>query len=80
MAESLGEIAKLPIVERGEKLWRVVRPGAQISLPEVRCEFTGRKLLELPYRKPVDDVSAMELIDVVAAVRQRLATPVGVRR
>ncbi len=41
---------------------------------------TGRKLLELPYRKPVDDVSAMELVDVVAAVRQRLATPVGVRR
>ncbi len=38
---------------------------------------TGRKLLELPYRKPGDDVSAMDLIDVVAAVRQRLATPVG---
>ncbi len=38
---------------------------------------TGRKLLELPYRKPGDDVSAMDLVDVVAAVRQRLATPVG---
>ena len=38
---------------------------------------TGRKLLELPYRKPADDVSAMDLVDVVAAVRQRLATPVG---
>ncbi|MDH3614028.1 MAG: DUF4381 domain-containing protein [Gammaproteobacteria bacterium] len=38
---------------------------------------TGRKLLELPYRQPGDDVSAMDLVDVVAAVRQRLATPVG---
>ena len=37
----------------------------------------GRKLLELPYRQPSDDVSAMDLVDVVAAVRQRLATPVG---
>ena len=36
----------------------------------------GRKLLEMPYRRPDEDVSAMELIDVVAAVRQRLATPV----
>lgn len=41
---------------------------------------TGRKLLELPYRAPGDDVSAMDLVDVVAAVRQRLATPVGGRR
>jgi Domain of unknown function (DUF4381) len=40
----------------------------------------GRKLLELPYRRPGDDVTAMELIDVVAAVRQRLATPVAGRR
>ena len=40
----------------------------------------GRKLLELPYRRPADDVTAMELIDVVAAVRQRLATPVGGQR
>jgi hypothetical protein len=40
----------------------------------------GRKLLELPYRKPGDDVSAMDLVDVVAAVRQRLATPVGAQR
>jgi hypothetical protein len=37
----------------------------------------GRKLLELPYRRPSDEVAAMDLIDVVAAVRQRLATPVG---
>lgn len=41
---------------------------------------TGRKLLELPYRAPSDDVSAMDVVDVVAAVRQRLATPVGGRR
>ena len=41
---------------------------------------TGRKLLELPYRRPDDDVSAMELVDVVSAVRQRLATPVGGQR
>jgi hypothetical protein len=40
----------------------------------------GRKLLELPYRRPDDDVTAMDLIDVVAAVRQRLATPVGGQR
>ncbi len=37
----------------------------------------GRKLLELPYREPSDDVAALDLVDVVAAVRQRLATPVG---
>jgi len=41
---------------------------------------TGRKLLELPYRKPDDDLTAMELVDVVSAVRQRLATPVGGQR
>ena len=40
----------------------------------------GRKLLELPYRRPDDKVAAMELIDLVSAVRQRLATPVGGRR
>lgn len=39
----------------------------------------GRKLLELPYRRPDDELSALELVDVVAAVRQRLATPVGGR-
>ena len=38
---------------------------------------TGRKLLELPYRRADDEVAAMDLIDVVAVVRQRLATPVG---
>jgi len=41
---------------------------------------TGRKLLEVPYRRPDDDLTALELVDVVAAVRQRLATPVGGRR
>ena len=40
----------------------------------------GRKLLELPYRAPGDDVSGLDLVDVVAAVRQRLATPVEVQR
>ena len=37
---------------------------------------TGRKLLELPYRRPGDDLSALDVVDVVAAVRQRLATPI----
>lgn len=37
---------------------------------------TGRKLLELPYRRHGDDISGLDLVDVVAAVRQRLATPV----
>jgi hypothetical protein len=40
---------------------------------------TGRKLLELPYRRPDDELSGLDLVDVVAAVRQRLATPVGGR-
>ncbi len=40
----------------------------------------GRKLLELPYRRPDDELSALEIVDVVAAVRQRLATPVGGQR
>ena len=46
--------------------------------PRFRGEI-GRKLLELPYRRPDDDLSALDLVDVVAAVRQRLATPVGGR-
>jgi hypothetical protein len=37
---------------------------------------TGRKLLELPYRRPAEDVAALELVDLVSAVRRRLATPV----
>jgi Domain of unknown function (DUF4381) len=37
---------------------------------------TGRKLLELPYRKPDDAVAALELVDLVSAVRRRIATPV----
>ena len=40
----------------------------------------GRKLLELPYRRPDEDIAAMQLIDVVSIVRQRLATPVGGQR
>ena len=39
----------------------------------------GRKLLELPYRRPDEELSALEVVDLVAAVRQRLATPVGAR-
>jgi hypothetical protein len=41
---------------------------------------TGRKLLALPYRRHDDDLAAMDIVDVVALVRQRLATPVGGRR
>lgn len=37
----------------------------------------GRKLLELPYRRPDDQLTALDIADVVAAVRQRIATPVG---
>jgi hypothetical protein len=47
--------------------------------PRFQAE-AGRKLLELPYRKPDDDISAMDLVDVLSAVRQRLATPVGAPR
>ena len=39
----------------------------------------GRKLLELPYRRPDDRLSGLDVADLVSAVRQRLATPVGVR-
>jgi len=49
-----------------------------LETPRFQTE-AGRKLLEMPYRRPDDEVAAMELIDVVAAVRQRLATPVGGR-
>jgi hypothetical protein len=40
----------------------------------------GRKLLELPYRRPDDELSGLDVVDLVAAVRQRLATPVGAQR
>ena len=50
-----------------------------LEQPRFQSE-AGRKLLELPYRRPDEDLTAMELVDVVAAVRQRLATPVGGRR
>lgn len=46
--------------------------------PRFRSE-TGRKLLELPYRRRDDSLAGMDLIGVVALVRQRLATPVGGR-
>jgi len=49
-----------------------------LDQPRFQSE-AGRKLLELPYRAPNDDISAIELVNVVAAVRQRLATPVGGR-
>lgn len=39
----------------------------------------GRKLLEFPYRRPDDKLSALDIADLVAAVRQRIATPVGAR-
>jgi len=50
-----------------------------LDQPRFRNE-TGRKLLEMPYCRPDDNLTAMELVDVVAAVRQRLATPVGGQR
>lgn len=50
-----------------------------LDQPRFQSE-AGRKLLELPYGRPRDDVSAMDLVDVVAAVRQRLATPVRGQR
>jgi hypothetical protein len=49
-----------------------------LDAPRFRSE-AGRKLLELPYRRPDAGITSMELLDVVAAVRQRLATPVGGR-
>ena len=50
-----------------------------LDQPRFQSE-AGRKLLELPYRARDEDVSALDLVDVVAAVRQRLATLVGVQR
>lgn len=47
-----------------------------LDRPRFQSE-AGRKLLELPYRRPDDELSALEIVDLVAAVRQRLATPVG---
>ena len=47
-----------------------------LDAPRFRSE-AGRKLLELPYRRSDGHITSMDLIDVVAAVRQRLATPVG---
>jgi hypothetical protein len=39
----------------------------------------GRKLLELPYRRPDADVPSSEIYALVTAVRQRVATPLGDR-
>jgi hypothetical protein len=48
------------------------------DVPRFEAE-AGRKLLELPYRRPDDEISAMDLVDLLSAVRQRLATPVGAK-
>lgn len=37
----------------------------------------GRQILELPYRKPDSDIAVADLDRLVAAVRHRVATPVG---
>ncbi len=42
-------------------------------------EGPGRKLLELPYRKPDSNMPRSEVYALLTAVRQRLATPVGGR-
>lgn len=47
-----------------------------LDQPRFRGEV-GRKLLELPYRRPDGELAALDVVDLVAAVRQRLATPVG---
>jgi hypothetical protein len=40
----------------------------------------GRQLLDLPYRDPASDLSLVDKEKLVAAVRHRVATPVGGRR
>lgn len=40
----------------------------------------GRELLELPYRSPDTDIPDADVYAMVTAIRQRVATPVGVRR
>jgi len=40
----------------------------------------GRQLLELPYRNPKSDLAFVDKEKLVAAVRHRVATPVGGRR
>ena len=38
----------------------------------------GRQLLELPYRRPDAEIAVADLDQLVAAVRHRVATPLGV--
>ena len=40
----------------------------------------GRQLLELPYRDPASSVEVDDLDQLVAAIRHRVATPVGSKR
>jgi hypothetical protein len=40
----------------------------------------GRQLLDLPYRRPDSDLSLVDKEKLVAAVRHRVATPVGGQR
>jgi hypothetical protein len=40
----------------------------------------GRQILELPYRNPNSEVPASDMDRLVAAVRHRVATPLGVQR
>lgn len=46
----------------------------------VFVEGPGRQLLDLPYRNPDADVEIADIDQLVAAVRHRVATPVGVNR
>lgn len=46
----------------------------------VFAEGPGRQLLELPYRNPDSDLSLADKEQLVAAVRHRVATPVGGQR
>ena len=40
----------------------------------------GRQIVELPYRNPNEPLDAMDVDRLIAAVRHRVATPVGDRR
>jgi hypothetical protein len=46
----------------------------------VFVEGPGRQLLDLPYRNPESDLSLTDKDKLVAAVRHRVATPVGGKR
>jgi hypothetical protein len=49
-----------------------------LAIPQFRTG-PGRKLLDLPYRRPDADIPGAEVYELVSAVRQRVATPVGGR-